>query len=52
MRHALEKISFTNWVMPNFYETSDMILKISASLRLRERYWLGARSLRYGNCFF
>ena len=51
MRLTTEEIPFTNWVKPDFDRTFDITLKISASPRLRERYWLGARSLRCGNCF-
>ena len=46
-----ERMSFTNWVKADFYETSRITLKFSAPPRLCERYRLGAGSPRDGNCF-
>ena len=52
MQWMSERMSFTNWVKADFHETSRITLKFSAPPRLRVRYRLGARCLRYGNCFF
>ena len=51
MHWMSERMSFTNWVKADFYETFLITLKFSATPRLRERYRLGEGSSRYGNCF-
>ena len=52
MQWMSERMSFTNWVKADFHETSRITLKFSAPPRILERYRLGARFLRCGNCLF